>query len=233
MNLKIISKKVQMADKMPLISLSGVVKRYGGVEALRGVDLEVSEGEFLAVVGPSGSGKSTLISIIAGLDRPDEGRVVVLGREISTMSPSARARWRRRSVGIVFQFFHLFPLLTALENVMLPMRIAGTYRGRRRERAMELLRLVGAEHVADRYPGEMSGGEQQRVAVARALANDPPLLLADEPTASLDVENKGRIVELLSRLHDMGKTVVLTTHDPGLASGATRVVRLVDGRVVG
>ncbi len=213
--------------------MEGVTKSFGAVQALRGVDLEVEEGEFLAIVGPSGSGKSTLMSLIGGLDRPDSGRIVVLGAELSSMGPSARARWRRRSVGIVFQFFHLFPLLTALENVMLPMAIAGSFRGRRRERAMELLELVGVAHAANRYPSELSGGEQQRVALARALANDPPLILADEPTASLDSENKERIVELLARVNEMGKTVILTTHDRGLASRAGRIVGLLDGRVVG
>ncbi|BES82201.1 ABC transporter ATP-binding protein [Pyrodictium abyssi] len=216
-----------------VVRLRGVYKYYGEkIAALRGVDLEVCRGEFVAIVGPSGSGKSTLISLVAGLDRPDSGYVEVLGERISGWPPGRRAVWRRRSVGIVFQFYHLFPLLTVLENVVLPMKLAGVFRGRERERALELLELVGMKDKAGRYPGELSGGEQQRVAIARALANDPPLILADEPTANLDTLNKRRVVELLEEVHEMGKTVVLTTHDPGLAGRADRLVCLVDGAVV-
>ncbi len=200
--------------------------------ALRGVSLEFERGEFTAIMGPSGSGKSTLIHLIAGLDVPDRGRVVVGGVEVSSMGESARAAWRRRNVGIVFQFLHLVPVLTALENVVLPMELAGVPRGLRRERALKLLEFVGLAEKAGRLPSELSGGEQQRVAIARALAADPPLLLADEPTANLDSENKWRVVELLREASRRGKTVIFTTHDPEVAGAADRVVRLSDGRVV-
>ena len=213
-----------------VVRLGGVYKYYGErIVALRGVDLEIESGEFVAILGPSGSGKSTLINLVAGLDKPDRGYIEVLGERISEWSPSRRAVWRRKSIGIVFQFYHLFPLLTALENVVLPMKLAGVFRGRERERALELLELVGMHDKADRYPGELSGGEQQRVAIARALANDPPILLADEPTASLDSGNKMRILELLKDIHKLGKTVILTTHDPVLAERAERIICLVDG----
>ena len=213
-----------------VVRLEEVYKYYGErIVALRGVSFRVERGEFVAILGPSGSGKSTLINLVAGLDKPDRGSVEVLGERISEWSPSRRAVWRRRSIGIVFQFYHLFPLLTALENVMLPMKLAGIFRGREKERALDLLELVGMRDKADRYPGELSGGEQQRVAIARALANDPPILLADEPTASLDSENKMRILELLGDIHRLGKTVILTTHDPVLAERAERIICLVDG----
>jgi len=211
-----------------------VAKRYSEkVWALRGVSLEVRRGEFVAVVGPSGSGKSTLLNLIAGLDRPTSGYVEVFGERISDWPPRRRALWRRRMVGVVFQFFHLFPVLTVAENVMLPMRLAGLFRGRERERALELLELVGMRDKASRFPGELSGGEQQRVALARALANDPPLLVADEPTASLDSASKRVVIGILERFHRMGKTIVMATHDPELARVADRVVCLVDGVVGG
>ena len=213
-----------------VVRLENVYKYYGEkIVALRGVDLEIKSGEFVAILGPSGSGKSTLINLVAGLDKPDRGYIEVLGERISEWSPSRRAVWRRKSIGIVFQFYHLFPLLTALENVVLPMKLAGVFRGHERERALELLELVGMRDKADRYPSELSGGEQQRVAIARALANDPPILLADEPTASLDSGNKMRILELLKDIHKLGKTVILTTHDPVLAERAERIICLVDG----
>ncbi len=200
--------------------------------ALRGVSLSFDRGEFAAIVGPSGSGKSTLIHLIAGLDVPDKGRVIVGDVEVSSMGESARAAWRRRNVGIVFQFLHLVPVLTALENVVLPMELAGVPRGERRKHALDLLGFVGLEGKAGRLPAELSGGEQQRVAIARALAADPPLLLADEPTANLDSENKWRVVSLLREASRKGKTVIFTTHDLEVAEAADRIVRLSDGRVV-
>ncbi len=220
-----------------LVVVDDVWKSYriGGsrVEVLRGVSLEVDEGEFLAILGPSGSGKTTLVYLMAGLDVPDRGRIVVGGVEVSSLSPRERAVWRRGNVGIVFQFFHLIPVLTVLENVILPMELSGRPRGRERvERARWLLGYVGLSGMEDRFPSELSGGEQQRVAVARALAADPDLILADEPTANLDTANKKRIVELLRGAAGMGKTVVMTTHDEGLASMADRIVRLVDGVIV-
>jgi len=216
--------------------LEGVWKEYRVgkvvVQALRGVDLVIPRGRLVALVGPSGSGKSTLIHLLAGIDVPSRGRVVVDGDEVSSMGRGERLRWRRRKVGIVFQFLHLVPVLTALENVMLPMELAGVPRGERRERALRLLEFVGLADKADRLPSELSGGEQQRVAIARALAADPPIILADEPTANLDVENKRRIVSLLREAAGKGRTVVYSTHDMGLAGEADVVVRLVDGRVV-
>jgi len=202
------------------------------VEALRGVSFSVEAGTFTALLGPSGSGKSTVIFLAGGLDRPTKGSVAALGEEISSRGESWRRRWRRANVGIVFQFFHLVPTLTALENVILAMEVAGKFAGKRRERALELLEFVGLKDKADRYPSELSGGEQQRVALARALAPDPPLILADEPTANLDYANKLRVVELLREAADMGKTVVFATHDSNLVSKADRVIRLLDGRVV-
>ena len=217
--------------------LRGVWKTYrvGRVEvhALRGVDLEIPEGRLVALVGPSGSGKSTLIHLLAGLETPTRGEVVVAGTPVSRLGRRERLLWRRRNVGIVFQFLHLVPVLTALENVLLPMELAGVPRGVRRRRALELLEFVGLQGKEDRLPSELSGGEQQRVAIARALAADPPLILADEPTANLDTGNKLRIVELLERVRDRGRSVVYSTHDPGLAERADVVVYLRDGVVVG
>lgn len=202
-------------------------------DALRGVSITIEKGSLVAIVGPSGSGKSTLIHLLAGIDVPTRGRVVVDGVEISSLSEGRRLKWRRRNIGIVFQFLHLVPVLTALENVMLPMELAGVFRGERKRRAMELLDFVGMADKAGKLPGELSGGEQQRVAIARALASDPPIILADEPTANLDVGNKRRIIELLARAKERGKTVVYTTHDRELAEIAEVRIVLRDGRVEG
>ncbi|HDN78882.1 MAG TPA: ABC transporter ATP-binding protein [Chloroflexi bacterium] len=216
-----------------MIELEGVKKSYQQgsrkVEVLKGVDLFVGEGEFVAVVGPSGSGKSTLLNIIGGLDRPTQGRVMVAGEEISRMDEEALARWRGRNIGFVFQFFQLLPTLTALENVMLPMELMGTFKGRRKERAMELLEMVGLADRAHHLPGELSGGEQQRVALARALVNDPPIILADEPTGNLDSVSGARVMRALSQFHRQGKTIVLVTHQMKLAQEADRVLQLQDG----
>ncbi len=198
---------------------------------LKGVSFSVSEGEFVGILGPSGSGKSTLVMLLAGIDTPDRGRIVVDGVEVSSLPPGARSSWRRSNVGIVFQFFHLIPTLTALENVLLGMEIAGVRRDR--DRAMDLLKFVGLEDKADRFPAELSGGEQQRVAIARALAHNPKLLLADEPTANLDYENKIRVVRLLRMATKRGATVIFATHDPHLVEEADRIVEIRDGRVTG
>ena len=202
------------------------------VTALDGIDLEIRRGEFVTVIGPSGSGKSTLLNLMAGIDRPTSGRVIVDGVVLNALSEDELARWRGEHVGIVFQFFQLLPTLTALENVMLPMELRGTYRGQRRRRALQLLEEVGLADVADHLPSELSGGEQQRVAIARALANDPPILLADEPTGNLDTETGQRIVALLAQIHAQGKTVVLVTHERYLSTVATRVIEMKDGRIV-
>jgi len=220
----------------PLIRLENVSRIYRlgrrTVTALEGIDLWINQEEFVAVIGPSGSGKSTLLNLMAGIDRPTAGQVIVGGVVISELGENALARWRGENVGIVFQFFQLLPTLTALENVMLPMELRGTYRGQRRERAMTVLETVGLADVADHLPSELSGGEQQRVAIARAIANDPPILLADEPTGNLDTETGQRIVELLAHLHAQGKTVVLVTHEQYLTAAATRVIAMRDGQVV-
>lgn len=222
---------------MGIIVFENVWKTYrmrGGVDypALRDVSFMVDKGDFVAVLGPSGSGKTTLIHLAGGLDTATRGRVLVNDTDLGGLSEAGRAKWRRRNVGIVFQFYHLVPALTVLENVLLPMELAGhPPRGERRRKALELLELVGMRGKADRFPAQLSGGEQQRVAVARALAADPPIILADEPTANLDTENKSRIIELLAEANKLGKTVLYTTHDPSLASKARRILRLRDGRL--
>ena len=228
-----------MAEELfakPLIVVQNVSKIYRpGQEnsvALRGVNLRINEGEFVAIIGPSGSGKSTLLNLIAGLDRPTEGSIHVQSVEVSGLDEERLARWRGGAVGVVFQFFQLLPTLTALENVMLAMELNGRFRGERRQQALDRLASVGLAGLADHLPSELSGGEQQRVAVARALANDPPLLLADEPTGNLDWATGERIVELLRQLNARGKTVVLVTHERALAAKAQRIVEMRDGKVV-
>lgn len=218
-----------------LIEVCNVTKAYRpGQEAsaaLRGVSLSIDAGEFVAIIGPSGSGKSTLLNLIAGLDKPTTGSVRVQGVQVSTLGEDNLARWRGDTVGIVFQFFQLLPTLTALENVMLAMELCGRFRGERRERALDRLAKVGVADLADHLPAELSGGEQQRVAIARALANDPPLLLADEPTGNLDWTTGQRIIEVLAECNAQGKTVVLVTHEQGLAARAGRIVEIRDGKL--
>ena len=216
-----------------LISLQAVKKTYkikgGVVHALRGVDFEVTTGEFVAIVGPSGSGKSTLINMITGIDRPTEGEVYVAGQRLTHMGEDQVAGWRGQNVGVVFQFFQLLPSLTVMENVMIPMVYAGTYRGQRQERAMELLDMVDLAHIADSYPSQISGGQQQRVAIARALANDPPLIVGDEPTGNLDSASAGLMFALFEDLVAQGKTMVMVTHDRDLAGKVPRVQEVRDG----
>ncbi len=207
--------------------------RSGGrdVTILDGVSLDVTARETVAVTGPSGSGKSTLLGLIAGLDRPTAGSIVLDGVEITNLDENRLARLRRDRVGFVFQSYHLIPTLTALENVAMPLELAG--RPRRLERARELLDAVGLVDRADHYPSQLSGGEQQRVAIARALALRPPLVLADEPTGNLDSATGAQIIELLLSLNrEHGSTLVLVTHDEALAGRGQRVVALRDGRVV-
>lgn len=220
-------------SEMPEILLSDVWKEYasGGARtwALRGVNLKVGRGEFVAVVGPSGSGKSTMLYLIAGIEVPTKGAVVVDGLDIGKLGEGERTSWRRRRVAMIFQFFHLIPTLTALENVMLGVELSGS--GGRTE-ALRALERVGLGEKAGRFPWELSGGEQQRVAIARAIAMSAPLVLADEPTAFLDRENKMKVMELLRELNKEGRTVIFTTHDMELARFAERVVRLSDGQVV-
>ena len=216
-----------------LVHLSGITKVYqGGVTgALNGVSLTVEEGEFTAVMGPSGSGKSTLLNLIAGLDRPTSGSVQVAGSDLGQMGETALARFRRDHIGFVFQFFHLLPNLTVLENVLIPAQLKSRVSAETRGR--ELLSQLGIVELADRYPAKLSGGQQQRVSIARALINEPTLLLADEPTGALDTRNGDEVMELLRQLHRQGKTILLVTHDAKLATRyAARVISVVDGRIV-
>jgi len=203
------------------------------VVALRGLNLNVSPGEFRAIVGPSGSGKTTLLNIIGGITKPTAGRVYVDGINIVDLPEKKLVEYRRRKVGFVFQFFNLVPTLTALENVELPMILAGMPREKRKQRAIELLRLVGLEDRMHHKPSELSGGEQQRVAIAAALANDPPLILADEPTGELDSVTSMQIAELFRKLHkELNKTVIVVTHDISVARLADRISRIADGVIV-
>jgi len=202
------------------------------VRALRGADLAVRHGEFVAVMGPSGCGKSTLLSVIAGLDVPDEGEVVVAGASLAGMDENALARMRRRHIGIVFQFFNLLEGMTVLDNVVMPAVIAGRKRRPAESRARDLLDLLGIGDKAKQAPGVLSGGQRQRLAIARALANEPTLVLADEPTGALDSEGGHEVLELFRRLHYGGQTILLVTHDQPVADAAQRIVRMKDGRVV-
>jgi len=202
------------------------------VAALDGVTLEVRRGEFLAVMGPSGSGKSTLLNILAGLERPTRGAVVVDGADLSAMDEVALASYRREKVGMIFQAFNLLPRYRVVENVALPLLFAGISPDRRLARARAVLDRLGMGPRADHRPSQLSGGEMQRTAIARALVTDPALLLADEPTGNLDSANGEALLGLISELHARGQTVVLVTHDAGIASRAQRVVHMRDGRIV-
>ncbi len=219
-----------------MIELSGVTKIYrrGGEEltVLDGLDLTMKGGEFYALMGPSGSGKSTLLNLIGGLDRSDSGRVVVEGQELSVLSGSELAQWRADSVGFVFQSFNLIPVLTARENVELPLSLAPISAKRRREQAEYALKLVGLEDRASHRPKQLSGGQEQRVAIARAIATDPQVILADEPTGDLDRESATGVLDLLVRLNrELGKTILMVTHDPMAAERATRIVHLDKGKL--
>ena len=201
------------------------------VHAVRGVSLEVEQGEYVAIVGPSGSGKSSLLNLLGAIDTPDEGDLTIAGRRIENMSDRELTGFRLRNIGFVFQRFYLLPVLTARENVELPMAEAGVSRADRRARASELLRYVGLERRERHRPTQLSGGEQQRVAIARALANRPALLLADEPTGELDARTGEEIIALFERLNADGTTLIVVTHDEGLASAARRVVHMRDGTI--
>lgn len=201
------------------------------IEAVRGISLEVEPGDFLAIVGPSGSGKSTLLHLLGAVDSPTSGAVFLDGSNVTSMSDPQRARFRLEHVGLVFQRFHLLPMLTALENVELPMAEAGLGRRERLERAEALLARVGLADRMRHRPGEISGGQRQRVAVARALANSPALLLADEPTGELDQTTSAGMLELFQSLNEDGTAIVVATHDLQLAEGARQQLKLVDGRI--
>ena len=221
-----------------MIELRDLTKHYpgpdGGTRALDAVTLDLPAGEFVAIVGKSGSGKSTLINLIAGIDRPSAGQVHVAGTAVHALDESRLAAWRGRHVGVVFQFFQLLPTLTVLENVMLPMDFCATYpKAQARARALQLLADVGIGEQAHKLPSALSGGQQQRAAIARALANDPPLVVADEPTGNLDSHTATAVLALLAGLPRRGKTVLMVTHERDLSRIADRVVSLADGRVVG
>ncbi len=224
------------AQSGSVISLQNVEKIYktkaGPLKVLKGVNLEIKEGEFVAIVGPSGSGKSTLINMITGIDRPTSGEVYVAGQRLTKLSENQVAKWRGRNIGVVFQFFQLLPTLTVLENVMMPMYYTGTYRGRRKERAMELLEMVDLPDVAHKYPSQISGGQQQRAAIARALANNPKVLVGDEPTGNLDAVSAGLVFAMFEDLVAQGMTIVMVTHDRDLAGQIPRVEEVRDGQLV-
>jgi putative ABC transport system ATP-binding protein len=218
-----------------LINLHNVVKTYESAAqpftALRSVNLQVSPGEFVAVVGKSGSGKTTLLNLLAGIDRPTSGTITVAGAELHSLTESYLAEWRGRTVGLVFQFFQLLPTLTILENVMLPMDFVEVIpMAERRAKAIELLERVGIADQSHKLPVTLSGGQQQRAAVARALANDPPILMADEPTGNLDEATRKSILELFAQLNAGGRTIIVVTHERDISQYTDRQVTLVDGR---
>ena len=222
------------APSTDLISLRGVTKTYMtgdlAFTALKGVDLSVGAGEFVGVVGPSGSGKSTLLNVVAGIDRPTEGHVVVGDVEVSGLSENHAARWRGRNIGVVFQFFQLLPALSLADNVALPMDFCNVHARRDRPRiARDLLDRVGLADHADKLPSEVSGGQQQRAAIARALANDAPIILGDEPTGNLDSESASSMMDLFDDLVRSGRTILMVTHDRDLAQRIGRIVVVRDG----
>jgi putative ABC transport system ATP-binding protein len=219
----------------PVLVVRGVRKTFEAdlapVRAVRDVELTVDLGEFVAIVGPSGCGKSTLLNMIAGLETADDGEIVLDGETITGRDENWLALMRRRRIGFVFQFFNLIDGMTALENVVLALMIAGSKRRRAEARAHDLLDLLGLGDKADQHPVELSGGQRQRLAIARALANQPTLLLADEPTGALDSDGGREIIELFRRLHDDGQTIIVVTHSDEVAAGADRVVAMRDGRI--
>ncbi len=227
---------VEYENNHTLIDLRGVTKAYqtgaGLVTVLKDVTLCVQMAEFVSVVGPSGSGKSTLLNMITGIDRPTGGEVFVGGQAIHVLGENQLARWRGRHIGVVFQFFQLLPTLTILENVMLPMDFCNAYkRHDRKQKAMSLLEMVGIVSHADKLPNALSGGEQQRAAIARALANNPPLIVADEPTGNLDTTTANEVFTVFEKLVAEGKTVLVVTHDRELSARTQRVIHLLDGRI--
>ncbi len=222
---------------MPIVSLKEVAKRYRKgrerIDVLAGIDLDIEEGDFLALMGPSGSGKTTLLNLIGGLDNPTSGSVVVGGQSLGKLSAKALAKWRSRNIGFVFQFYNLLPVLNARRNVELPLLLTNLSGGQRRKNAETALEIVGLSDRARHRPGELSGGQQQRVAIARAIVADPALLVCDEPTGDLDRETAEEILDLLSILNrEHGKTVIMVTHDPKAAEHASHILHLDKGQLV-
>ena len=228
----------EMSSSEAIIDMHGIVKTFknaaGEVTVLKGIDLTILRGEFVSIVGKSGSGKSTLLNMITGIDHPTQGHMVISRMDIyAGVTESQRSRWRGRNLGIVFQFFQLLPMLTLLENVMLSMDFADMYEFEERpDRAMEMLKLVGLETFSNKLPALVSTGQQQLAAIARALACDPPLLVADEPTGNLDSKSAATIIDLFDQLAHSGKTVVMVTHDPSLTSRTNRNLTIADGLIV-
>jgi putative ABC transport system ATP-binding protein len=220
---------IVIASQLSKVFVRGQVS----VMALDRVDLTVARGDFAALMGPSGSGKSTLLHLIAGMDRPTEGRLLVLGEEPAAMGERTLARWRNHHIGFVFQSFNLIPVLTARENVELPLKLTSLSRAQRRERSETALKLVGLEDRLDHFPRQLSGGQEQRVAIARAIVTDPDVILADEPTGNLDAASARDVLTLLQKLNrDFGKTIIMVTHDPHSAAAAARVIHLDKGKFV-
>jgi putative ABC transport system ATP-binding protein len=223
------------SDAVPAVRLRGIRRTFTAelapVRALRGVDLDIGDGEFVAVMGPSGCGKSTLLNIIAGLDRVDDGSVEVAGERVDGRDENWLARFRRHHIGIVFQFFNLLDGVSAMDNIVLPAILGGMRRRQAETRARELLDLLGLGDRAQQVPAVLSGGQRQRLAIARALVNTPTLLLADEPTGALDSEGGIEVLELFRRLHDGGQTIIMVTHSPDVATGADRQISLRDGQL--
>jgi putative ABC transport system ATP-binding protein len=222
------------AEKQPLVQISNLTKSYRRgnqiIPVLSEINFDIAEGEFVALMGPSGSGKSTLLNLIAGIDKPDTGRISIGGTDIASLSEGELAPWRAANVGFIFQFYNLIPVLTALENVELPLLLTPLTRSARREHAETALRLVNLEDRMDHYPSQLSGGQQQRVAIARAIITDPLILVADEPTGDLDKVSAVEVLDFMARLnHVFGKTIIMVTHDPRAAEKAHAVRHLEKG----
>ncbi|WP_301915282.1 ABC transporter ATP-binding protein [Phocaeicola coprophilus] len=216
-----------------MIELQGITKSFGSLQVLKGIDLTIDKGEVVSIVGPSGAGKTTLLQIMGTLDKPDTGRILLNGTEINRLKERELAAFRNREIGFVFQFHQLLPEFTALENVTIPALIQGVSSGEARRRAVEMLEFMGLSERASHKPTELSGGEKQRVAVARALINHPSVVLADEPSGSLDTHNKEELHRLFFELRDkLGQTFVIVTHDEGLASQTDRTIHMLDGRIL-
>ena len=236
MNAAVAETKANTNGNNHIVEVIDVVKSFpvgdGEVTVLKGLSLDVENGEFISIVGPSGNGKSTLLNMITGIDKPTDGEVIVTGHEIQNLSENKLAAWRGEHVGIVFQFFQMLPALSLLQNIILPMDFANKYSNReKRERAMHLLEIVSLADQANKLPSMVSGGQQQRAAIARALANDPNLIVADEPTGNLDTRSANDVFDLFIKLVDQGKTMIMVTHNKELSRRVPRVVEIIDGKI--